>query len=105
MLVGHRERGCIDEVFFNNQIKQGTMAKVWKERINYSVTRSGTIVAQSVNFPCVVEGADLEEVKKRMKHLIECFIDQSTEMVRQDDPFDFKEEIIPEELTEQEIKK
>lgn len=74
------------------------MTKVWKERINYSVARSGTIVAQSVNFPCVVEGADLEEVKKRMKNLIECFIEQSTKMLQQDDPFDFKEEILPEEL-------
>lgn len=67
------------------------MVRTWKEKIIYKRTSSGNIVAKSVNYPCVCEASNIDEIKIRMSCLIESFATDTLRMLKQYEPFEIEE--------------
>lgn len=65
--------------------------QVFKERINYVQGFYG-FTGQSVNIPgLIVEGDSLEELEKSAKDMLEVIIEHLTDLLEQEEPFEFKE--------------
>lgn len=63
-----------------------------KERINYIIDQpSGMYVGQSVNIGCVCQAKTLENLKLKMKAMIQVHLNLYSEIIEQEDCFELKE--------------
>lgn len=65
-----------------------------KERIEYVISKSSgkdVFVGRSVNYHVVAQASDIDELKRKMKTMVELWLKHGTETMNQEDPIEMKE--------------
>ncbi len=63
--------------------------KIFKERINYIIEKNGDVVGYSVNTPVLVQGKNMDDMKRKIKILMKSYVKGLQETLDLEEPFEF----------------